>query len=60
MLIVIIICLIGLYKHVVATCVGFGIGEGAWRFTAKYSAEKDIQYYHYMILHPEDFQAPGT
>lgn len=38
---------------------GLAIGEGGWRFKEKMHAEKDIQFYHYMITHPEDFKAPG-
>ncbi|ODM89055.1 NADH dehydrogenase [ubiquinone] 1 subunit C2 [Orchesella cincta] len=43
-----------LYQHP----PGFGIGEGAHRYREALASEKDIQYYHYMVLHPEDFQAP--
>ncbi|CAL8079004.1 unnamed protein product [Orchesella dallaii] len=48
----------GVHKHVLNTLLGLAIGEGAWRYREKFAAERDIQYYHYMIMHPEDFQAP--
>lgn len=50
----------GMHKHVFYTLVGLGIGEGGWKFKERVAAEKDVQYFHYMVLHPEDFRAPGT
>jgi len=37
-----------------------GLLIGLWLEKLKHNvlAEKDIQYYHYMTLHPEDFKAP--
>jgi len=48
----------GMHKHVLWTIFGSGFGEGAWRLKQKMDSEKDLQYFHYMTLHPEDFKAP--
>jgi len=48
----------GLHRHVWGVVTGGLFGEGCWRFKQKWNAEKDLQYFHYMVLHPEDFQAP--
>lgn len=51
--------LIGIHKHALRGLFGLALGEGSWRVMNKYGIERDLQYYHYMVLHPEDFQAPG-
>jgi len=38
--------------------IGCGLGFAARKFRYYYTAEKDLMVYHYMTLHPEDFQAP--
>jgi len=48
----------GLHKHILWALFGVGLGEGSWRLKQKMDAEKDLQYFHYMALHPEDFKAP--
>ncbi|ODM98741.1 NADH dehydrogenase [ubiquinone] 1 subunit C2 [Orchesella cincta] len=48
----------GIHKHVLNVALGAAIGEGAHRYRDSLASEKDIQYYHYMVLHPEDFPAP--
>jgi len=48
----------GFYRHLFMAALGYGIGEGAWRSKQAWESERDIQYFHYMVLHPEDFQAP--
>ncbi|ODM90425.1 NADH dehydrogenase [ubiquinone] 1 subunit C2 [Orchesella cincta] len=48
----------GVHKHFLNILLGFGMGEGAHRYREALASERDIQYYHYMVLHPDDFQAP--
>jgi len=48
----------GIHRHIMGAVGGCLFGEGAWRFKQKWTSEKDIQYFHYMVLHPEDFKAP--
>jgi len=48
----------GAHKHLMYTAIGAVLGEGLFRLKSNILGEKDIQYYHYMTLHPEDFQAP--
>jgi len=47
----------GIYRHFFSVATGYAFGEGCWSFKQTWTSEKDIQYFHYMVLHPEDFQA---
>jgi len=47
----------GSHRYGIATAIGLGVGLLANKWRYAYMAEKDFQYYHYMTLHPEDFQA---
>jgi len=48
----------GIHKYVIHASIGGFAGEGLYRLRNRIYTEKDLQYYHYMTLHPEDFQAP--
>jgi len=41
-----------------AGAVGLFIGVYGRKLKNRWQSEKDVLYYHYMTLHPEDFQAP--
>jgi hypothetical protein len=48
----------GIQKHITLVVAGIFIGEWMWNSRQRFFAEKDLQYYHYMTLHPEDFPKP--
>ena len=39
--------------------IGLGVGIGARRMQVSMQGEKDLMYFHYICLHPEDFPPPG-
>jgi len=45
-----------MHKHVIVGACGLAIGLYLRKVKAEWLAEKDVLYYHYMTLHPEDFQ----
>jgi len=48
--------LAGAHRYGIAAVIGVVIGMMGNKFRLAYQVERDFQYYHYMTLHPEDFQ----
>lgn len=64
--IVIVICIIinpnvflAMHRVVGVMVAGGLLGEWAYHHVHRHYAERDLQYFHYICLHPEDFKAPG-
>jgi len=49
-----------LHRHILYTGVGFFGGAVVEKWRVNRQAEKDLMYYHYMTLHPEDFPPRGN
>jgi len=47
-----------LHRHVLMGVVGGVLGKLGHNRKEQWAAEKDLQYLHYVSLHPEDFIAP--
>jgi len=51
--------IIGIHRHAMAGAFGVFAGEYLQNWRCRVAAERDLQYYHYMTLHPEDFPPPS-
>jgi len=47
-----------MHVHAFSLAVGVALGIYSQKMKDRWTAEKDVLYYHYMTLHPEDFQPP--
>jgi NADH dehydrogenase (ubiquinone) 1 subunit C2 len=47
-----------MHKHIIFGVCGLALGLYTRKIKAEWLAEKDVLYYHYMTLHPEDFPPP--
>jgi len=48
----------GIHRYGLAVVFGLVVGDYVNKWKDEYLAERDFQFYHYMTLHPEDFQPP--
>ena len=49
-----------LQRHLIYGSLGAVIGLYLEKWRVNRQGEKDFMYYHYMILHPQDFPPPGS